>query len=341
MIEAIIIWTVQSWEGFIPRCNMKIISLYSGADNLGDGVIQAGFKIKLCVEMNKDCCETIKLNHPDIEIINDKVSNVLTTLPKADCIIGGPPCPEFSRAKSDRTFDLCEVNNFRKAIELTGATHHFMENVQDLYQVHKERNFLINCADYGVPQTRIRRIFTDLPLPKATHSQYPSHTLFEEPMKKWISIKEALNLNDDLMYISPGGFKNKNKELISREINEPIQTIVNGNEYLLTNYPIKSIKYIRNKNPIMYDKHKPNLLTSPCSTITAKDRSTPSDMVTNGKVARKLTNEELSILQGFRTDFKFYGGKTSVRKQIGNALPAAVSKAFFLELQKMILAQHN
>ena len=307
---------------------MKCISLYSGADNLGDGFIQAGHEIILCIEKDKDCCETIKLNHPDIEVINGSVSNHLESLPRCDCVIGGPPCPEFSRAKSDRTFDLCEVNNFRKAIEITKAEHHFMENVQDLYQVHKQRNFLINCADYGVPQTRIRRIFTDLPLPKATHSEFPSEDLFGNNIKKWISIKEALNLNDDLMYISPGGFKNKNKELISREINEPIQTIVNGNEYLLTNYPVKSIKYIRNKNPIIYEKHKPNLLTNPCSTITTKDRATPSDMVTNGKVARKLTNEELMILQGFRSDFKFYGGKTSIRKQIGNALPAPISKAF-------------
>ena len=145
---------------------MKCISLYSGADNLGDGVIQAGHDVFLAVEMNKDACETIKLNHPDTEVINGMVSEHLESLPRADCIIGGPPCPEFSRAKTNRTMDLCEVNNFRRAIEITKAEHHFMENVQDLYKVHKERNFLVNCADYGVPQTRIRRIFTDLPLTK-------------------------------------------------------------------------------------------------------------------------------------------------------------------------------
>lgn len=156
---------------------MKCVSLYSGADNLGDGVIQAGHEIILCVEKDKDCCETIKLNHPDIEVINGLVSDHLSTLPKCDCVIGGPPCPEFSRAKTDRTFDLCEVNNFRKAIEITKAKHHFMENVQDLYQVHKQRNFLVNCADYGVPQTRIRRIFTDMELPKPTHAEFPSNTL--------------------------------------------------------------------------------------------------------------------------------------------------------------------
>ncbi len=34
---------------------MKCVSLYSGADNLGDGFIQAGHKIVLCIEKDKDC----------------------------------------------------------------------------------------------------------------------------------------------------------------------------------------------------------------------------------------------------------------------------------------------
>ena len=309
---------------------MKCVSLYSGADNLGDGVIQAGHEIILCVEKDKDCCETIKLNHPEIEVINGLVSDHLSTLPKADCVIGGPPCPEFSRAKSNRTFDLCEVNNFRKAVEICKAKHHFMENVQDLYQVHKQRNFLINCADYGVPQTRIRRIFTDLELPKPTHSEFPSDRLIGEPLKKWVSVKDALGLeyeildktqqcwkqkiplmdsnnpsntilcdNSDngLWFISPTGFSEKNKKEISRSVDEPSQTIVNGNEYQFTDNHVMSTKYHQFKNEY--------------------------------KMIRKLTNEELAILQGFRPDFKFYGGKTSVRKQIGNALPAPVSRAFF------------
>lgn len=343
---------------------MKCISLYSGADNLGDGFIQAGHKIIICVEQDKDCCETIKLNHPDIEIINKPVSEVLTTLPKCDCVIGGPPCPEFSRANSNRTFDLCEVNNFIKAIEVTKAKHHFMENVQDLYKVHKERNFLVNCADYGVPQTRIRRIFTDLPLPPPTHAEFPSERLIGEPLKKWVSVREALGLNgliedrktkyfDEIEYrrysidkpshtlitdsrdffISPTGFKEKNNKLISRSISEPSQTIVNGNEMQFTDHKIYSTKYLIGKNPIIYEKHKPNLLNQTSFTVTAKDRSTPSEMISDGTYARKLTNEELAKLQGFRKYFKFYGGKTSVRRQIGNALPSAVSKAFGMMIQ--------
>ena len=338
---------------------MKVLSLYSGADNLGDGVIQAGHEVKLAIEMNNDCCRTIKLNHPDTEVINGKVSDHLESLGRFDCVIGGPPCPEFSRAKSDRTFDLCEVNNFIRAREITKAEFHLMENVQDLYKVHKERNFLVNCADYGVPQTRIRRIFTNLPLPKQTHSKTPSEDLFGNQVKKWVSVKDALGLGVGLIedrkstfgeaktreydvdrpmhsllvdsrdwFISNSGHSTQNREDITRSIDEPADTIVCASSVQISNYPIKSIKKIRNK--VILNKHPPSMLDGTAVTITTKDRGWNGDsIVSDGKSARKLTNEELAILQGFRTDFKFYGGKTSVRKQIGNALPAAISKAFF------------
>lgn len=278
---------------------MNLVSLYSGADNLGDGAITAGVKIVLCIEKDSDCCKTIKLNHPDIEIINGLVSDYMESLPRADGIIGGPPCPEFSRAKSNRTMNLCEVDNFIRAREVTKAKFHFMENVQDLFKVHKERNFLVNCADYGVPQTRIRRVFTNMILPGPTHSKNPSHTLFGEPLKKWVSVSQALNINED-WFVSPTGFNEKNKKQIGRSIEEPIMTVVNGNDYQFTDKPKMSTKYHQFKNDY--------------------------------KEIRRLTNEELAILQGFRHDFKFYGSKSSVKKQIGNALPAAVSFRFFNKL---------
>jgi|APSaa5957512535_1039671.scaffolds.fasta_scaffold11705_3 DNA (cytosine-5)-methyltransferase 1 len=306
---------------------MNIISLYSGADNLGDGIIQAGHKIKLCIELNKDCCDTIKLNHPGIEVINGKVSDYLTTLPKCDAVVGGAPCQVHSIANSNRTHDLCEVHNFFKAVDVSKAKYHFMENVPQLYKVFKKSNFLVNCADYGVPQTRKRRIFTNLPLPKPTHSKTPSVGLFDTSLKKWKSVKDALGLDgiiqdrkitygsdkwreystdrpsitihtdSRMWFVSPTGFKDKKKKQISRSVDEPIMTIVAGNDYQFTDKPVMSTSYHQYKNDY--------------------------------KVIRKLNNNELAILQDFRSDFKFAGGKTSIKRQIGNALPSTISRLFF------------
>jgi len=288
--------------------NLKCVSLYSGADNLGDGVIQAGHEVILCIEKDKDCCETIKLNHPDIEIINGLVSDHLESLPQANCVIGGPPCPEFSMAKMDRTFNLSEVNNFRKAIEITKADHFFMENVPDLYKVHKERCFLINCADYGIPQTRIRRIFTNLPVPKRTHSEYPSNTLFESPMKKWISVKDALGLNGVLI---DNKFKHAERKSGINSTDKPSKTIDTQPREI----------FIEDRKTTFGEGYRKYSIDKPSHSLLTDSRE-----FYNG---RPLTNSELAILQGFRKDFLFYGGLSSVKKQIGNALPATISKAFF------------
>ena len=303
---------------------LKAISLYSGADNLGDGLFQAGHEVIMAVEyypkhpaFSKDACATIKENHPDTEVICKPVSEVLSTLPKCDILIGGPPCPEFSRANTDRNFDLCEVNNFNKAREITGAKHHIMENVQDLNKVYKEKNYLIDTADYGVPQNRIRRIFTDLELPVPSHAKHPSERLFGGSTKKWISVKEALDL--------PDGFIEDRKSTFGADeyrkytTDRPSNTIhTDPRQFYIP------IKELRDKNPIWFDKHKPNTLDRPAYTVTCSG----SDMITDNKVARPLTLVELAIIQGFRSNYKFVGTKSNIKRMIGNAVPSQISKAF-------------
>lgn len=370
---------------------MKGISLYSGADNLGDGVIAAGHEIKIAVEyypentkLSSDACETIRLNHPDIEVIHKPVGEILSTLPKADFVIGGPPCPEFSNANTDKDIEkgMCEVRNFMNAVEITGAKYYLMENVPGLYKHHKGKSYLINMADYGVPQTRIRRIFTNLELPTPTHAEFPSQRLFGDPLKKWVSVREALDLSQDYqvledrktvfgdypteendsefrkydldkpsitlhtdprLFISATGFSKSNHELKTRSVDEPSDMIVVANEMRITDYPIKSEKKIRNrvvnvndlkkKNPTWYDKHPPQELNKPSSTILAKVRGLPNEYISDGKYARKIVNEELAILQGFRPDFKFHGNKSSVKRQIGNAVPAVIGRRFFDQIK--------
>ena len=41
---------------------LKAISLFSGAGGMDVGVLQAGFDIKACVEIDKNCCATLREN---------------------------------------------------------------------------------------------------------------------------------------------------------------------------------------------------------------------------------------------------------------------------------------
>ena len=42
--------------------NMLAISLFSGAGGMDIGVQQAGFNICACVELDKNCCDTLREN---------------------------------------------------------------------------------------------------------------------------------------------------------------------------------------------------------------------------------------------------------------------------------------
>lgn len=319
---------------------MRVLSLYCGAGEIDEGLKDSGILTTTAIDFNKDACESFKLNHPQTEVICGKVGDYKESFSNYDIVVGGPPCPEFSRANSGRTFDTCEVNNFWEIVQNNNPKYHLMENVQDVIKVLKKPNHLINCADYGTPQTRTRRFYTNLPLPKPTHSKTPTSDLLGGSLKKWVSVKDALGLEGIIedrkttfgekynkdngkfrqystdrpsntivtdsrqWYISPTGFKEKNKREISRKIEEPSMTIVNANEYVLTDHKVMSQKYIA------YRKTE----------NTAKIHE------------RKLTNEELAILQGFPSSYRFYGSKSSVKEQIGNACPRQPIAAIFSQI---------
>lgn len=162
---------------------MKVLSLYCGAGGLDSGLTQTNIQITTAIDYNVDCCNTYKLNNPDTEIICGKVSDFESTFSKYDIIIGGVPCQPFTRAKiKTRTFDATEVDLFWKIVDNLKPTYYLMENVKDVIKICSRQSVLINCADYGTPQLRQRRIFSNISTPKPTHLNH-------------VSIKEAIGFD--------------------------------------------------------------------------------------------------------------------------------------------------
>ena len=306
---------------------MKVLSLCCGGGGIDEGLKQAGIKTTLAIDTDIDCLETMKLNH-DCETLQADVLQWEYMFDKFDIVVGGPPCPEFSIAKADKTYDDSLVQCFWRIVERTKAKVWLMENVPGVIKVCKKRNFLLDAADYGVPQNRERRFFTNLDKPKQTHSQYPSDDLFGNKIKPWVSVKDALGVDGiiqdrkanydlknfrefstdkpshtistdqrDWLWINKTSFKEQNRKMLSKSIDDPAPTIVNANQYQLTDNPIYSTKY-----------HK----------FEQKPHN-----------AHRLDNNALAILQGFPKEYKFSGSVQSVRRQIGNAVPPQIIKAFF------------
>lgn len=351
--------------------NPDILSLCAGGGGIDEGLKQTGFKTKLAIDRDpknlkysQDCKKTFELNHPDTEFIVGDILEHEDSLGRFDVVIGGVPCPEFSSANVNRSFDDTLVKCFWRIVEKTKAKYWLMENVPDVIHVCKLRNHLINCADYGTPQIRKRRLYTNLIKPAFTHAEEAYVDLLGVPVKKWISVEECLGLKGILQdrkttfndgwrnreterpsftmlsdsrawLVSKTGFDGCNQIEKTRPSSEPAPTITASDTLQLTNYKIYSVKYLQEKNPAIFKKHKLNELNKPAVTVCAKDRGFQGDgLISDGEYARKLTNDEVKIIQGFPKDYKFGGGKTSVKKQIGNAMPPQPIKAFFEQLIK-------
>jgi len=115
------------------------LSFFSGAGGLDLGLLNAGFNIKLCVELEPTYCDTLKKNHPtmnvhsgDITHLNaNDVRNLAQLDPKEEIalIAGGSPCQSFSTAGKRQAFEDSRGQ----------AMLHFAELIEDL----KPRAFIL------------------------------------------------------------------------------------------------------------------------------------------------------------------------------------------------------
>ena len=122
---------------------MNAISLFSGAMGLDLGIEKAGFKIKVCVEMDKWAVETIKAN-TSIPVINRDINTVTTDeiLEKAGLnkeevtlVFGGPPCQAFSTAGKQRglaDFRGNVIIQFLRVVSEIHPPYFILENVRGL-----------------------------------------------------------------------------------------------------------------------------------------------------------------------------------------------------------------
>jgi DNA (cytosine-5)-methyltransferase 1 len=103
---------------------IPIIDLFAGAGGIGIGVQQAGGDLRLSVELDPVCCQTLRKNkklHPgevleaDVSTLDGEGLRETAGLSKKDpvVIVGGPPCQPFSKAAY--WTDPGEDSKFRRA----------------------------------------------------------------------------------------------------------------------------------------------------------------------------------------------------------------------------------
>ena len=75
------------------------MDLFAGCGGMTRGFVDTGrYEPVFAVEMDADAAATYAANFGADHVVTDKIENV-ETFPKADVVIGGPPCQGFSLAQ--------------------------------------------------------------------------------------------------------------------------------------------------------------------------------------------------------------------------------------------------
>jgi len=302
---------------------MKVVSLFSGIGGFDLGFVSAGHEIIWANDIWKDAVESYKTNIGKHIVCEDIKLIDANEIPESDIIIGGFPCQGFSLANQKRhtgdernTLYLEFVRILKekqppffiaenvKGILSLGKGSIFQMIINDFSEIGYEvKHAVLNAADFGVPQRR-ERVFIfgtrkdiklDIPFPPETTHHKVNSKLFPENKKKWLGVGQAL-----------------------AHIPEP------DAKHNLQNHEASKYK-LRFNGYLGHRVINPEL---PCPTITARGDAKGGVVVHHHpKNHRRISPREAAVIQSFPLDFQFYGAKTSVYRQVGNAVPPKLAHA--------------
>ena len=121
------------------------ISFFAGAGGLDIGIHEAGFDVKLSVELEPKYCVTLKQNNPTFNVVNGDIMEYskekiyhdanLKHDEEVDLIFGGSPCQSFSTAGKRKAFSDergMAMLKFIELIEEVKPKSFLLENVKGL-----------------------------------------------------------------------------------------------------------------------------------------------------------------------------------------------------------------
>ncbi|MCL1075788.1 MULTISPECIES: DNA cytosine methyltransferase [Shewanella] len=304
---------------------MNIVSLFSGAGGLDLGLKLAGHNIIWANDLYEDAVKTYKFNIGEHVVLRDISLIPSNEIPNCDVVVGGFPCQGFSVANMTR-----KTNDPRNKLYLEMVRvirdkkpkYFIAENVKGILSLDKggvirkvvsdfeELGYtvdykLVNCADYGVPQTRMRVIIFGVRKDITTNVIFPpptTHSKDGDKLPHWITVGQAL-----AHYPEP-----------SEELN-----VMN---HVCSSYKLRFNGHLGHR---VIDPNKP------APTVTGRgDEKGGVVVLHHPNNTRRMTVRETAAVQSFPDDFFFVGSKTSGYRQIANAVPPKLGFALGVMLNQ-------
>jgi len=311
---------------------LNSLEMCAGAGGQALGLEQAGFDHQGLVEIDADCCNTLRANRPqwnvfeeDLRLFKERAGE----FKGVDLVAGGLPCPPFSVA-GKQLGPRDERNLFPDALDIIDVVRPravMIENVRGflsaVFQDYREGLKkqlkalgyttdwrLLNASDYGVPQLRPRVIIVAIKSDCADLFDWPEPEAHNPP-----SVGETLF---DLMtargWRGASAWKSRADEIAP--------TIVGGSK--------------KHGGPDL----GPTRAKQAWASLGVNGLSLADEVPERDFVGMpRLTVRMVARLQGFPDDWQFIGRKTAAYRQVGNAFPPPVASAVSRRINEVLTSR--
>lgn len=338
----------------------NVLDLFAGAGGFSAGLDKIkNMKTVVAVDFDKYATETFQKNFKDAYVITgdltdqkikDKIIKVSKDR-KVNMIVGGPPCQGFSLKGKNLGFDDPRNFLFLEYFALVKAIKpevFVIENVKNI--LNSENGYfknqiiekfsslgyiinygVLNAKNFGVPESRERAII----IGSLTRS-------IDLPVggKKSVTVRDAIS---DLAYLESGegifecDYKNAPESAYQKKLRgKKLYNHMATNHSKVALEKLAMIPPEGDKSSLPKELHGKQKFATTWSRLQWDTYSptidTRFDTPSNGRnshpfLNRSITPREAARIQSFDDDFIFYGPKSSVCKQIGNAVPPLLGKA--------------
>lgn len=355
------------------RRKPRVISLFSGAGGLDYGFEAAGFETGVALEIDRDSCASLQASRPKRPVINRDIFQVATSELLAACgarpgevdvLIGGPPCQPFSKAGYWASGDSARLEDprantlsaYMQVVEEALPATFLLENVEGLAYQGKDEGlrFLlarldqvnrrtksryvavmkkVDAADYGVPQHRERVLIVasrdgkEFKFPEPTHGEHVGQcSILESKLTPFRTAWDALGA------AKPDASEDLD---VRGKWSALLPSIPEGSNYLFHTERgggLPLFGWRRRYWTFLLKLAK----SRPSWTIQAQPGPSVGPFHWDN---RRLSVEELRRLQTFPADVTFVGGRTSVQRQLGNAVPSLLGEVIARSIAKQLLGR--
>ena len=292
-------------------CGGTDVGLIGDFEFLGKHYAPNGIEIVYANDIDENACAIFEQNFGIIPDNRDIRSVSSDELPEFDILTGGFPCQSFSIVaqnpprlgiKDDRGmlfFEMCRILRERQ------PKCFIAENVKGILTANKKEAFplilqefensgydvkytVLNAAEYGVPQKRVRVII--------------------------VGFRKDLGID----FTFPTPTKNTEEEF------EPLQSVIEtevAEKYYFSEKAVAGMM----KNRESMNKGRAQDISKPCNTVGAhlakvSLNSTDPVLFENGRY-RRFTPREVARIQSFPESFELLGSEGAQYRALGNAIP--------------------